>query len=116
MSSIPEVVCVLSCGFLLCLGPSAFAKAHNEAVSEGELTAGYFAQRHGGGKPAAKQRNDMERGQHRGGQTIKGEVLRVEGSNDFVQGPEEKEGRLRIDETTPRARSISFGIHDDSNF
>jgi len=116
MSSIPEVVGVLSCGFMLCLGLSPSAEAYNEAVSAGELTAGYFAQRHGGETPAAKPRNGIERGQPKGARTIKGDVLRVEGSNYFVQGPEEKEGRLRIDETTPRARNISFGIYDNSNF
>ena len=103
MISVPRVVCVLSCGFMLSLEVSPAAEATMTAC---DLKAGLLALRHGGQEPGTKQMNDMERDQLQSGKTITGEVLRVEDPNYFVQGPEDKEGRLRIDPTTPRARSI----------
>ena len=115
MISVPEVVCVISCWFMLCLGLSPSSEAHDKALAAGEfIKAGHFAPKHGGEESGAKQADDTERLQPRGGKTIKGEALRVEGINYFVQGPEEKEGRLRLDATTARARNIEPGNRNEA--
>ena len=109
MISGPEVVCVLSCGFMLCLGLSPAAEAHTGTVTACDLKAGLFALTHGGHEPGTKQMNEREGGQSKSGKTITGEVLRVEDTTYFVQGPAHKEGRLRIDDTTLRARNTEPG-------
>ena len=48
-------------------------------------------------------------GQSNGGKTIKGEVLRVEGNDCFIKGPDGKEMLLHIDLTTLKARNIEPG-------
>ena len=109
MISVPQIVYVLSCGFLLCLGPSPATEAHNKAVTACSLQAGPFAPRHGWQVPPVEHMNDIAYGgQPKGNLTIKDEVLRVEGPNDFVQVPESKEGRLRIDGRTPRAGNLEL--------
>jgi hypothetical protein len=107
MGYLPKVVGVLSCGFMLILGLSHVAEAQTEAVNAGELKAGYFAPRQPGQEPGEKHMNDRAGGESEGGMTVKGDVLRLEGTHCFVRGPESKEGRLRLDETTLRARNIS---------
>ena len=109
MISVPQIVYVLSCGFLLSLGPSPAAEAHNKAVTACSLQAGPFAPRHGWQVPPVEHMNDIAYGgQSKGDLTIKDEVLRVEGPNDFVRVPESKEGRLRIDGRTPRAGNLEL--------
>jgi hypothetical protein len=107
MVSIPKVVGVLSCGFLLCLGLSNAAQAQNEALAADELKADQTDRRQGGQEAGEKQVKDMEGGQPKGGKTITGDVLRVEGNNCFVKGQNGKEVRLRIDETTGRRETSS---------
>ena len=95
---------------MLCLGPSPFAEAHNKVVTACVLTAGPFDPRHGLRVPTVEQMNDIAHGgQSKGGLTIKDDVLHVEGTHDFVRVPESKEGRLRIDGTTPRAGKLELG-------
>jgi hypothetical protein len=54
--------------------------------------------------------NDIAHGdQSKGGLTINDDVLHVEGTHDFVRVPESKEGRLRIDGTTPRPGKLELG-------
>lgn len=89
MASIPKVVGLMSCGFLLCLGLS------NAAQAADEMKGGQADQMKGG---------DSERGK-----TIKGEVLRVEGDNYFVKGPDGKEVRLHTDQTTQKTGTIHQG-------
>lgn len=108
MVSIPKAVGVLSCGFLLCLGLSNAVQADNAASVEDKLKADQSDRRQGGQEAGEKQMNDMEGGQLNGGKTIKGEVLRVEGDNYFVNGQDSKEVRLHIDETTNKARNIKI--------
>jgi ribosomal protein S1 len=52
--------------------------------------------------------NDMEGSQPKGGKTIKGELLRIEGDNYFVKGEDGKEVRLHYDETTVKARNMNI--------
>jgi hypothetical protein len=101
MISVPHVVGILSCGFMLCLGLSPAAEG---ALAKDELQIDHSAASHGGKKVGKSELHETEGGQRQGGKTIKGEMLRVEGANCFVKGREEKEGRLRIDETTPKVR------------
>jgi hypothetical protein len=116
MVSIPKVVGVLSCGFLLCLGLSHAAQADNAAsaadekkADQSEMKADQTDRRQGGQEAGEKQMNDMEGGQPNGGKMITGEVLRVEGTNCFVKGQDGKEVRLHIDVTTLKAKNIEPG-------
>jgi hypothetical protein len=109
MVSIPKIVCVLSCGLLLCLGLSNAAQAHSEALAADNLKTDQSDRRQGGQEVGEQQLNDMEGGQPNGGKTITGEVLRVEGTNCFVKGQDGKEVRLHIDVTTLKAKNIEPG-------
>ena len=87
MVSIPKVVGVMSCGFLLCLGLSTAAQAGNAASAADELKAGQ------------PDRQDGQAGL-KGGHMITGEVLRVESDIYFVKGQDGKEVRMYTDKTT----------------
>ena len=86
MVSIPKVVGVMSCGFLLCLGLSHAAQADNEASAANEMKpdqsqmkADQSDRRQGGQEAGEKQMSDeMKGGPSKGGKTITGEMLRVE--------------------------------------
>ena len=106
MVSIPKVVGVISCGFLLFLGLSHVPQAGNAALAADELKAGQSE----GGQPGQKKLDDpMKGGQSKGGKTIKGEVLRVEDGNYFVKGGNNKEVRLHTDNTTQITGNIQQG-------
>ena len=109
MVSIPKTIGVLSCGVLLCLGLSNAAQADNAASSVDKLKADQSDRRQGGQEAGEKQMNDMEGGQSKGGTSIKGEVLGVEGDNLLVKAKDGKEVRLQIDETTQKVRNIEPG-------
>jgi hypothetical protein len=114
MVSIPKVVGVLSCGFLLCLGLShategdnAASAADQEKADQSEMKADQSDRRQGGQEAGEKQMSDeMKGGQSQGGKTIKGEVLRVEGANYFIKGQDGKEVRLHTDSTTQMMTGI----------
>ena len=90
MVSIPKVVGVLSCGVLLCLGLS------NAASSADELNTG----------SSVKMISDSI-GDSKPGQTIKGEVLRVEGDNYyFVKEEDGKVVRMHVDATTTQRSAV----------
>lgn len=108
MVSIPKAVGILSCGFLLCLGLSNAVQADNAASFADKLKADQSDRRQGGQEAGEKQMNDMEGAQLNGGKTIKGEVMRVEGDDYFVNGQDGKEVRLHIDETTNKGRNINI--------
>ncbi|MEP6959208.1 MAG: hypothetical protein ABI980_10810 [Nitrospirota bacterium] len=73
MVSIPKVIGVMSCGFLLCLGLSHVAQAENAASAADDMQADQVDQ-----KEMAFQMKSFR--------TIQGEVLRVEGANYLIQG------------------------------
>jgi len=107
MVSIPKVVGVLSCGFLLCLGLSHATEGDNAALAADEKKADQSDRRQGGQEAGEKQMSDeMKGGQSQGGKTITGEVLRVEGANYFVKGQDGKEVRLHTDSTTQMMTGI----------
>ena len=86
MVSIPKVVGLMSCGFLLCLGLSNFASATDKI-------------------------GDVEPGK-----TIKGEVLRVDGETYSVKNGEDgKVVRLHVDKTT-RKNTVSPGDNVEVKF
>jgi hypothetical protein len=110
MVSLPKVVGVMSCGFLLCLGLSHAAQADNAASAQDEMKADQSDRRQGGQEAGEKQMNDrMEGSDSKGGKTIEGEVLRVEGDNYFVKGQDGKEVRMHIDKTTEKIGSFKQG-------
>ena len=109
MESIPKLVGVMSCGFLLCLGLSHAAQAEDAASAADKLKADQSDRRHGGQEAGEQQIHDMEDGPSTGGKTITGEVVRVEGDNCFVKGQDGKEVRLHIDVTTLKATNIEPG-------
>ncbi len=92
MVSIPKIVGVISCGFLLSLGLSHAAQADNVASAADELKA-----------------DQMAGGQLKGGKTITGEVLRVEYGDYFVKGQDGKEVRLHTDKSTQMMGQIKKG-------
>ncbi|HYM89737.1 MAG TPA: hypothetical protein VES92_11555 [Nitrospiraceae bacterium] len=110
MVSIPKVVSVLSCGFLLCLGLSAAAQAENAASAQDEMKAAQPDHRLGGQEAGEKHLKDPMKGaQSKGDKTIRGEMLRIEGDNYFVKGQDGKEVRLHTDKTTQILRPIQEG-------
>ncbi len=83
MVSIPKIVGLLSCGFLLCLGLSMAAHA-GEAEEPGAIRL-----------QLAK--------------TIKGELVRVEYGEYVVKGQDGKEVRLTTDKTTQTMGQLKKG-------
>jgi len=110
MVSIPKVVGVLSCGFLLCLGLSHPVQAANAVPTTDEMKSDQSDRRQGGQEAGEKQMSDELKGdQAKDGKMIKGEVLRVEGDNYFVKGQDGKEVRMHIDKTTQSIESFKQG-------
>ena len=108
MVSIPKVVGVMSCGFLLCLGLSTAAQAGNTASAADEMKADQSNRRQGG-QEIQEKKDPMKGAQSKGGRTIQGEVLRVEGDNYFVRQGDGKEVRLQTDTNTQILRTIHRG-------
>jgi uncharacterized protein YdeI (BOF family) len=108
MVSISKIVGVLSCGFLLCLGLSSAAQADDTASPADKLKAAQSDRRQGGQEAGEQQMNDVQGGQSKGGKTITGEVVRIEGDNYFVKDQDGKEVRLHTDETTHKAKNINI--------
>ena len=94
MVSIPKVVGVLSCGFLMCLSLS------NVASSAYQLNTGQSDKK----MFTVSDKDDFEAGKE-----VKGEVMRVEGDNYFVKGQDGKEVRLHTDQTTEKTGSFKRG-------
>ena len=91
MISLPKFVGVLACGFLLCLGLSAAAQADTTASTADRLKTDRSDRRHGVQEAGEKQLKDRAGGQSKGGKTITGEVLRVEGNDCVIKGQDGKE-------------------------
>jgi hypothetical protein len=102
MATIPKVVGLMSCGVLLCLGLSNAAQARIAASVTDQMTAGQSDQ-------GDKMRDPMKGARSKGGWTIRGEVLRIEGNNYVVKGGNGKEVRLHADKTTKIMEKIRPG-------
>ena len=112
MVSIPKVVGVISCGFLLCLGLSNVAQAGNTPGASDVMKTDSVTDRQGFQSDDDKQRNvDDKMGSNRadGAKTIKGELFRVEDGNYFVKVKDGKEVRLHTDKTTQMIGEIKKG-------
>jgi hypothetical protein len=59
--------------------------------------------------------DEMKGGPSKGGKTITGEMLRVEGDNYFVKGQEGKEVRMHTDKTTLIMGNIRQGDRIEAN-
>jgi hypothetical protein len=97
MVSIPKVIGLMSCGFLLCLGLS------NVASAADDMKPGQPDRQ--GGQAGLKGEQDKLKGGH----MISGEVLRVEGENYFIKEQDGKEVRLHTDGTTQKMGTIRQG-------
>ncbi|HYM89426.1 MAG TPA: hypothetical protein VES92_09960 [Nitrospiraceae bacterium] len=112
MLSIPKVVGVLSCGFLLCLGLSNAAQAEHPPAPSDLMKTDSVTDRQGFQSDDDKQKNvNNEKGSNRakGARTIKGELSRVEDGNYFVKVKDGKEVRLHTDKTTQMMGEIKKG-------
>ena len=112
MVSIPKVVGVLSCGFLLCLGLSNAAQAGNVPGASDVMKTDSVTDRQGFQSDDDKQKNvDDKKGSTRAedAKTITGELFRVEDGNYFVKVKDGKEVRLHTDKTTQMMGEIKKG-------
>jgi len=112
MVSIPKVVGVLSCGFLLCLGLSSAAQAEHAPGASDLMKTNAVTDQQGFQSDDDKQKNvNDEKGSNRadGAKTIKGELFRVEDGNYFVKVKNGKEVRLHTDKTTQMMGEIKKG-------
>jgi hypothetical protein len=98
MISIPKVVGLMSCGFLLCLGLS-------NAVQAGQPASPADPAVRKGGQAGVRGKQDKLKGGHR----IEGDVLHVEAEHYFVMGQDGKEVRLHTDRSTKMMGNISQG-------
>ena len=114
MLSIPKVVGILSCGFLLCLGLSNAAQAEHPPAPSDVMKTDSVSDRQGFQSDDDKQKNvNDEKGSTsaKGAKTIKGELSRVEDGNYFVKVKDGKEVRLHTDKTTKMMGDVKKGDH-----
>ena len=110
MVSIPKVVGVLSCGFLLCLGLSSAAQAEHAPAPSDLMKTDAQSDRQGFQSDDDKQKSaEMGSNRAEGAKTIKGELFRVEDGNYFVKVKDGKEVRLHTDQTTQMMGEIKKG-------
>jgi uncharacterized membrane protein YcgQ (UPF0703/DUF1980 family) len=112
MVSIPKVVGVLSCGFVLCLGLSSAAQAEHAPGASDLMKTNAVTDQQGFQSDDDKQKNvnDEKRSNRAdGAKTIKGELFRVEDGNYFVKVKNGKEVRLHTDKTTQMMGEIKKG-------
>jgi hypothetical protein len=94
MVSIPKIVGVLSCGFLLCLGLSHTAQAEHPPAPSDVMKTDSQTDRQGYQSDDDKEMNDkMGSNRAKGAKTIKGELFRVEDGTYFVKVKGGKEVR-----------------------
>ena len=110
MISIPKVVGVLSCGFLLCLGLSSAAQAEHAPAPSDLMKTDAQTDRQGFQSDDDKQKSaEMGSNRAEGAKTIKGELFRVQDGNYFVKVKDGKEVRLHTDQTTQMMGEIKKG-------
>src|SRR5262245_55492051 len=131
MGSLPKIVSVMSCGFLLCLGLSFTVPAGIAVSATDKMKADQSGERIGGQaglgydqpkreRVAARagERIDSQAGQNgdqlmdgtlEGTKMIEGEVLRAEDDSLFVKTEDGNEMLLHIDPTTQKPRNIDQG-------
>jgi hypothetical protein len=112
MVSIPKVVGLMSCGFLLCLGLSNSVRAEHTPSPSDLMKTDRVDDQQGFQADDDKQKNVKTEGSSaEGSRTIKGELFRVEGGHYFVKIKDGKEVRLHTDKTTHMTGEIKKGDH-----
>jgi uncharacterized membrane protein YcgQ (UPF0703/DUF1980 family) len=112
MVSIPKLIGVMSCGFLLCLGLSNAVQAEHAPAPSDVMKTDAQSDRQGFQSDDDKQKNvDDEMGSTsaKGAKTIKGELFRVQDGNYFVKVKDGKEVRVHTDKTTELIGEIKKG-------
>jgi hypothetical protein len=109
MLSLPKLVGILSCSFLLCFG-----------VVDAVPAADDMKMGLSGGKDGEADRKGTTL-DTQGVHIIQGDVMRVEGGTYFVKGLDGKEMSLRADSTTMKTEKIKVGDRieakiDENNF
>ena len=97
MLSIPKLLGVLSCGFVLCMSLSAQAAER--------MSPDPCADRKGGQPDLTK----CDEEQRMGIETIKGELVRVDGETYFVKKNDGTEATMHVDSTTQMSEIILPG-------
>jgi len=111
MVSIPKIISLLSCGVLLGLGLTGDAASAADKMEANQSSERFVGQ----------AGLESEEGQLKGaiiverGETIEGEVLRVEDANYFVKGQESKEVRMHTDKTTLIMENLLHGDRIEAN-
>jgi len=101
---ISKVVSLLSCAFLFGLGLSNAALATENSLATDETTAQQYSEREGSRPLVKKDANTLS-----GVQTMKGEVLRLEGNQYVVKRSDGKQVSLHVDDTTQVMRTFTPG-------
>lgn len=116
MGAISKYVVVMFCGCLICPG------LNNSVQAADGLKGGISDQtnqadpKKGGQADRLKSnQNQMKAPHSEGGNTIIGEVLRVEGDTYFVKGPDGKEVRLNTDLSTQKSGVFTQGDRIEAN-
>ncbi|MGH7183690.1 MAG: hypothetical protein ACREJN_17175, partial [Nitrospiraceae bacterium] len=108
--SIPKVVGILSCGFLLCLGLSDAVQAEHAPSPSDVMKTNRVDDRQGFQADDEKQSNEtLQSSSAEGSKMIKGELFRVESGNYFVKVKGGKEVRLHTDKTTEMSGEVKKG-------
>ena len=101
MVSIPKVIGILSCGFLLFLGLANAVQAEHAPSSSDVMKTDHIDDRQGLQSDDDKQMNEkMQSSSAKGSKMMKGELFRIESGNYFVKVKDGKEFRLHTDKTT----------------
>jgi hypothetical protein len=108
MASIPKVVGVLSCGFVLSLGLSNPTRAEHLPSPSDVMKTDSISDRQGFQDDADKQVYDGMGG-IRGSRHIKGELVRIEGHDYFIHVKDGTEVPMHTDKTTVMKGEIKKG-------
>jgi uncharacterized membrane protein YcgQ (UPF0703/DUF1980 family) len=112
MVSIPKLVGVLSCSFLLCLGLSNVVQAEHAPGASDVMKTDSVTDKQGFQSDDDRQKNvdDKKGSTHvEDTKTIQGELVRVNEGNYFVKVKGGKEIRLHTDKTTQMIGEIKKG-------
>lgn len=102
MASVPKIVGLTSCAFVLCLGLS---NASALEVVEKKLSPDPCADRKGGQANLTKCSEEAQMGI----ETVKGELLRIEGETYSVKNYDGKEAALHVDDNTQIYEHVRVG-------
>jgi hypothetical protein len=105
MVSIPKIVGVLSCGFVLGLGLSTVTQAAEKSLAAERMKPVPSADRKGSPPDLEKPDEDTVQGIN----TIKGEVLRIKGEHFYVRRSDGKEVHLHTKPTTQMTGEFKKG-------